>query len=75
MKAHLKSLVKPTESTTATTPSHVKALEPRPYIGERDIMVIENFLSDLRHHVDTNTTSKVDKVFLTSLYLTGHAKT
>lgn len=69
MKAHLESLVKPTESTTTTTPSRVKAPEPRPYVGELDAMVIENFMWDLQCHVDASTASEVDKVFLASLYL------
>lgn len=43
-------------------------------MGERDAMVIENFLWDLKRHVDASTISEGDKVFLASLYLTGLVK-
>lgn len=56
MKAHLENLVKPTKSTATSTPSRIKALEPRPYIGERDAILIKNFMWDLRRHVDASTT-------------------
>lgn len=74
MKAHLENLAKPTESTATSTPSCVKALEPQPYARERGAMLIKNFLWDLRCHVDANIVSESEKVFLTSLYLAGHAK-
>lgn len=44
LQAHLEGLVKQIESNTITTLRHVKALEPQSYVGECNVMVIENFL-------------------------------
>lgn len=46
----------------------------QPYIGEHDVMLIENFLWDLQRYIDASASLKVEKVFITNLYLTRHAK-
>lgn len=69
MRVHIENLEKQFESTITTTHNHAKALEPQPYVGECDAMLIENLLWDLQCYMDTSTSSKAYKVFLISLYL------
>ncbi|CAA7397479.1 unnamed protein product [Spirodela intermedia] len=55
--------------------TRVKAPKPKTYSGERDAMLIENFIWDLQRYINSNTTSEEEKVFVRSLFLAGHAKT
>ncbi|GAV66556.1 hypothetical protein CFOL_v3_10066, partial [Cephalotus follicularis] len=51
-----------------------KVPEPEPFSGQRDAKCLENFLWDMEQYLEATRVPDVEKVPITSMYLSGDAK-
>ncbi|GAV90452.1 hypothetical protein CFOL_v3_33861, partial [Cephalotus follicularis] len=51
-----------------------KVPKPKPFSGQRDAKCLENFLWDMEQYLEATRVPDVEKVPITSMYLSGDAK-